>query len=167
MMARVILDKLHESGKGFITVDSPRTTGRGSTDPDVSALHYSSFIVADLASEKSYRGGGSRVPNLRLFEKEDLAVPPLGDMNYKGRRMNELRFLSEDKKLQELLIKMIRGDNLSDVDKRRAPYVSRVHENIVTGSEYENMRRSIMTNELLLYRAEKKRLDKMLLSEHR
>ena len=163
-----VLDSLHETGKGFITVESPRTSGRWSEDPDVSALHYSSFIVADLTAERAYGGGSSGEPNLRLFEKGDLAAPPLDHRHNAAEHVDELSALNGDKKLQEFLGRMIGGmDNLSEADKRRAPYLSRVHENIVTGSEYENMRRSIISNELLRYRAEKKRLNQMLVGEGR
>ncbi len=163
-----ILDSLHEAGKGFITVGSPRTSGRWSEDPDVSAIHYSSFIVADLTAERTYGGGSSGEPNLRLFEKGDLAVPPLGHIHSSTEHSDEISTLNGDRRLQELLGRMISGaGNLSEADKRRAPYLSRVHENLVTGCEYENMRRSIIDNELLRYRAEKRRLNQMLLVEGR
>ena len=163
-----VLDSLHEAGKGFITVGSPRTSGRWTEDPDVSAIHYSSFIVADLAAERAYGGGSSGEPNLRLFEKGDLAAPTLDHIHNAAEHMDELNALSGDTRLQELLGRMIGGiDNLLATDKRRAPYLSRVHENLVTGSEYEKMRRSIMSNELLRYRSEKRRLNQMLLEEGR
>ena len=133
-----ILDSLHESGKGFITVESPRVSGRGTEDPDVSAIHYSSFIVADLAAERVYSGGSSGEPNLRLFEKKDLAVPLLDNRHLSSEHDDELRSLSGDKKLETLLRKMMAGtDNLSNEEKHKSRYLSRIHENIVTSKEYE------------------------------
>lgn len=161
-----MLDSIHESGKGFITTDSPRVSGRGVFDPDVSALHYSSFIVSDLAAERVYGGGSGKEPNVRLFEKGDLAVPVLGGAHNSIEHSGEDSFLQEDPKLRTLLNDMFQGA-ISVSDSSRASYLSRVHENIITGSEYANMRRSIVNNELLHYRTEKHRINAMLLHEGR
>ena len=160
-----MLDALHESGKGFITIDSPRVAGRGVLDPDVSALHYSSFIVADLVAERIYTGGGG-VPNIRLFDKGDLAVPQLGTANSADNHTGEDGFLQDDPKLQTLLKDMFHG-TISERESSRATYLSRIHENIVTGQEYENMRRSIVDSELLHYRTEKHRINALLQTERR
>ena len=163
-----VLDSLHEAGKGFITVESPRVSGRGTKDPDVSAIHYSSFLVADLSAERVYSGGRSGEPNLRLFEKKDLAVPLLDHTHLTTEHDDELNALSGDKKLEELLRKMMAGtDNLSNEEKAKSRYLSRVHENILTSKEYENMRKSIINNELLNYRSEKRRLNRLLSAEGR
>lgn len=161
-----MLDSLHESGKGFITTDSPRVSGKGVLDPDVSALHYSNFIVADLAAERIYGGGGGGEPNIRLFEKGDLAVPLIDGAHNSNEHTGEGNFLQSDPKLQRLLQSMFEG-NISASDAFRATYLSRVHENIVTGKEYENMRRSIATNELSNYRTEKHRINALLEQEGR
>lgn len=163
-----VLDSLHEAGKGFITVESPRVSGRGTGDPDVSAIHYSSFLVADLSAERVYAGGSSGEPNLRLFEKKDLAVPLLDHTHLTAEHDDELNALSGDRKLEELLRKMMTGtDNLSNEEKAKSRYLSRIHENIVTSKEYENMRKSIINNELLNYRSEKRRLNRLLSAEGR
>lgn len=161
-----MLDGLHESGKGFITTDSPRVSGRGVFDPDVSALHYSNFIVADLAAERIYGGGSGGEPNIRLFEKGDLAVPPLDGAHNANEHSGEDGFLQEDSKLRTLLNNMFQG-TITASDSSRASYLSRVHENIVTGTEYAEMRKSITNSELPHYRAEKHRIDLMLQQEGR
>ena len=161
-----MLDSLHESGKGFITTDSPRVSGIRVFDPDVSALHYSNFIVADLAAEKKYSGGSGDKPNVRLFEKRDLAVPPLQGTHKSNEHSGEDGFLQEDPKLRTLLNNMFQG-TVSASDTSRAIYLSRVHENIISGTEYSDMRKSIAANELPHYRAEKHRIDLMLQQEGR
>lgn len=160
-----MLDALHESGKGFITTDSPRVAGRTVLDPDISALHYSSFIVADLVAERIYAGGDG-VPNIRLFDKGDLAVPQLGTANSVNSHIGEDQFLKNDQKLQTILNDMFHGA-ISQKDFSRASYLSRVHENIITEQEYENMRRSIVNSELLRYRKEKHRINAFLQAEER
>jgi hypothetical protein len=161
-----MLDTIHEAGKGFITTDSPRVSGRWVSDPDISALHYSNFIVADLAAERIYNGGSGGEPNVRLFEKGDLAVPPLKIEHDATEHTGEDGFLQHDSKLQSLLRSMFNG-TISGPDTSRAAYLSRVHENIITGAEYENMRRSITNNELLHYRTEKYRINELLKVEGR
>jgi hypothetical protein len=161
-----MLDSLHESGKGFITIDAPRVSGKRVFDPDISALHYSNFVVADLAAEKTYGGGSGGEPNVRLFEKGDLAVPVLHREHNAIEHSGEDGFLQEDPKLRTLLDNMFQG-TISPSDSSRAVYLSRVHENIITGMEYANMRKSIVNNELLHYRTEKYRINAMLLNEGR
>lgn len=160
-----MLDTLHESGKGFITVDSPRAVGKGLEDPDVSALHYSNFVVADLTAERPY-GGGKGEPHIRLFEKGDLAVPLLQEGHNSIEHSDEANFLENDPKLKLLMQKMFDG-NVDQSEKGRAGYLSRVHENIMTGSEYEKMQKSLMSNELLRYRMEKQRINRVLEGEGR
>lgn len=163
-----VLDYLHESGKGFITVDSPRVSGRWSTEPDISAIHYSNFIAADITAEIAYHGGSSGKPNLRLFEKGELTVPTLAPKHNATEHIDELNELESDEKLLKLFHSMVGGiDNFSEEDKKRGIYLSRVHENIVTSREYENMRRSIVSDELSVYRQQKRRLDKLLIGEGR
>ena len=161
-----MLDDLHESGKGFITTDSPRVSGRGVLDPDVSALHYSNFIVADLTAERIYGGGSGGEPNVRIFEKGDLAVPPLDGTHNAVEHSGEDVFLQKDSRLRILLNNMFQG-TISASDSSRAAYLSRVHENIITGTEYANMRKSIANNELLHYRTEKHRINALLQYEGR
>ena len=161
-----MLDALHESGKGFITTDSPRVSGIRVFDPDVSALHYSNFIVADLAAEKKYGGGGGNEPNVRLFERGDLAIPTLHGAHNPNEHSGEDAFLQEDPKLRALLNDMFQG-NVSASDKSRAAYLSRIHENIISGKEYSDMRQNIASNELAHYRAGKHRMDLMLQQEGR
>lgn len=161
-----MLDALHESGKGFITTDSPRVSGIRVFDPDVSALHYSNFIVADLAAEKKYGGGGGNEPNVRLFERGDLAIPTLHGAHNPNEHSGEDAFLQEDPKLRTLLNNMFQG-NVSASDKSRAAYLSRIHENIISGKEYSDMRKNIASNELAHYRAGKHRMDLMLQQEGR
>jgi hypothetical protein len=163
-----VIDKLHEQGKGFITVDSPRVSGVYSEDPDVSALHYSNFVSSDLSAEKSYVGGKSSNLKIKLFEKTDLVVSELGVLHDPKEHKDEINFLNEDKKLKELLINMISGEgHLKEQDKERAKNLSRVHENVFTNSEYEEMRKSLINNELSFYRSKKRRLNQLLLNEGR
>ncbi len=160
-----MLDFLHESGKGFITVDSPRVSGSKVSDPDVSALHYSNFIVADLVAERIYHGGSGK-PKLRLFEKDDLATPHIDNSQNASEHSGEDYFLKEDEKLHKILINMFHGE-VSPSDTSRAAYLSRVHENILSETEYKKMRKSISDNELPNYRTEKRRLDILLREQKR
>ncbi|MHB1440742.1 MAG: hypothetical protein ACYCSO_06940 [Cuniculiplasma sp.] len=162
-----ILDGLHENGKGFITLDSPRISGRYSSDPDISALHYSNFIVADLVAERVYNGGSPNTQrSVRLFDRSELAVDPIQSGSNVKKHEGECEFLQMDLKLNALLNKMFEG-NINDSDITRATDLSRVHENIITEKEYGNMRKSIANSELINYRKEKHRIDLLLSKEGR
>ena len=72
----------------------------------------------------------------------------------------------EDLKLRKLLNDIFQG-TISAKDYSKSAYLSRVHENIISGEEYANMRKSIANNELLYYRREKHRINAMLQQEKR
>ena len=153
-------DKIHEGNKGIITFGSPRELGIHEADRDISALHYSNFLVADVSAERSYPGGGGKRSSARLFEKKDLAVPIPGDTHNEEEHFDELSLFARDRNLQEYFLSFVRGT--VDMTISRAHYFSRVHENLVSDTEYRDMRAHIASHELGEYRKRKLRINKIL-----
>ena len=154
------LDKIHEKNKGLLGVGAPRELGRYEEDQDVSAPHYSSFLISDIAAERSYPGGGGGKTAARLFEKGDLAVPVPEKGHPVAEHLDEVSLFNGDRLLQEYFLKFAAGDvNLYNA---RSHYFSRVHESLLTNNEYKEMRNSVINQELKEYRESKFRINAIL-----
>lgn len=166
------MDKIHESNKGIITVGAPRTMGKDELDQDVSAPHYSSFLISDIVSEKYETGFRKKQPAVnnqpsnappRIFEKGDLTVPVIPSGHSEKEHEGEDELFLNDTGLLDLFWRTVKGENTElDIKKKRVHPMSRVHESIITNLEFENMRKSILSQELTTYRKNKFRLNKLL-----
>jgi len=161
------LDKIHESNKGIISTDIPRIfSNLVSPYSDVSAPHYSSFIISDITAEIYNGGHGSfkKVPNTRIFEKNNLALPVISNKyNNVGIHKNEDSIFGNDENLKSLFWRTLQSQNVDmDIKNNRPAYISRVHESFMTSTEYDNMRSSIKQHDLMNYRKSKIELNKLL-----
>lgn len=160
------LDNVHESSKGIIMVDIPRKVD---LDPykDISAPHYSSFLISDISTEIYISGHGKgNNNNTRIFEKNNLTVPVI----YQNYNINEHKgeddMFNSDNQLKELFWRTLKKQNTNtDIAKNRPSYLSRVHESYMTTLEYKKMRKSIINNELKNYRNSKIMLNNLLKSQ--
>ncbi len=159
------LDKVHEANKGIITVGAPRVLSRDDYDPDVSAPHYSSFLLSDIVAEGYHSHYSSNISHVvtKIFEKKDLAVPPLSQGHDLAEHLGEESAFLSDPKLKDLFWRTLNGNNTDEDIKRSRPgNISRIHEALETTKEYEKMKKSIINHELLQYRRSKARLNNLL-----
>ena len=150
-------EDIHDKYKqGIMTVDVPRAL-YSDANYNVSAPHYGSFFTADLVAE-GYTGGGGGITkkSVRLFCKNDLVTPVIEPRDNKFDAVQEKQVFSNDKKLEELFEKMA-THNLKDEDwkNNRPKYLSRVHENVRTRSEFKNLHDNIESNSVKEYLSEK------------
>lgn len=149
-------DAIHEKHQGIMMVDVPRAL-YSDTNYNVSAPHYGSFLTADLIVE-GYTGGGGGNTNksVRLFCKNDLVTPKIQQRDNKFDVETEKQVFSNDPKLERLFEKMATS-NLKEEDwkNNRPKYLSRVHENIRTRSEFKNLHDNIDSNSTKEYLKEK------------
>ncbi|MGC8981812.1 MAG: hypothetical protein ACP5IB_08075 [Thermoplasmata archaeon] len=162
---RARLDKIHENNKGIITLDAPRRT-LNQIDNEISSLHYSSFIVSDLVSERFYPSGGGKKTALRIFDRKNLALPNLDNSISEASEDDIISYFSNDPRIQELY-ERFKSNQLSerDIAKNRGQYMSRIHENLASSKEYRIMVEEIKSQNLREYRISKKRLNNLLIKE--
>lgn len=162
---RANLDRIHENKKGIITLDAPRTTFQ-QLDKEISALHYSSFIVSDLVSERFYYSRGWKESALRIFDRRNLALPYAKDLESKELEDDTTNYFPNDAELQKLY-ERFKSNQLSesDITKKRGVYMSRVHENLASSKEYRIMVKEIRSNNLREYITSKGRLMNLLINE--
>ena len=150
-------EKIHDKRKqAIMMVDTPRAL-YSDVNYNVSAPHYGSFFTADLIAE-GYTGGGGGNTNksVRLFCKNDLVTPKIEPRDNKFDAEQEKRVFSKDPKLEELFEKMA-THKLKEEDwkNNRPKYLSRVHENVQTRSEFKNLHDNIESNSTRDYLGEK------------
>ena len=147
------LDKLHEKHKATLMLDVPRYL-KSERYKNLSTPHYTPFLVSDLVAEKYNIGGGSKnekknnTKHVRLFY-DNLTVQ-LMDSKHDYDELDiesEKKVFEGDKKLQEMLIKIL-NNSLTENDWKynRPSYLSRIHENIKTRKEFYQFYRYITTN---------------------
>lgn len=159
------LESVHEANKAIITVGVPRVLGKNEYDRDVSAPHYSSFLVSDIVAEEyhSHFAGGNGPDGIKIFEKKDLAIPPVTQGHNLAEHSGEDTAFSSDQNLKDLFWRTLGASNTEeDIRRNRPGYISRIHETLETTKEYENMKRSIINHELLEYRRSKTRMNDLL-----
>jgi len=157
-------DHIHEDAQAIMMVDAPRAL-YSSEELNVSALHYGSFITADLIVE-SYTGGGGVNINkkVRLFCKNDLITQVLQPKDNKFDVEQEKQVFPNDKKLQELLEKIAKN-SLTEQDwkNNRPKYLSRAHENVRTRTEFKNLHKNIESNSTKDYLKEKRDMNSIVI----
>ena len=149
-------DAIHEKHQGIMMVDAPRALYSDS-NYNVSAPHYGSFLTADLVVEGYTGGGGGNTKkSVRLFCKDDLITPKIQPNDNKFDVQTEKQVFENDPKLEELFEK-IATDKLKEEDwkNNRPKYLSRVHENIRTRSEFQTLHDNISSNSTNEYLKEK------------
>lgn len=174
------MEKIHEKNKGILSVEIPRNLGNENStnvDTDISAPHYSSFLISDITAEiyrpkrdiKKKKGpeGDSNAEEprryTRIFEKKDLALPVIAQGCNPADHEGEDDFLGPDENLRKLFWRTLSLQNTpEDRRKNRPGFMSRIHESLMTTVEYENMQKSILNHELLEYRRNKIRMNDLL-----
>ncbi len=150
-------ENIHDKQKqAMMMVDTPRALYSDKTY-NVSAPHYGSFFTADLVVE-GYTGGGGGNTNksVRLFCKNDLVTPKIEPRGNKFDAEQEKQIFSNDPKLEKLFEKMATHNLTEDDWKNNRPkYLSRVHENVQTRSEFQNLHDNIESNSTKDYLGEK------------
>ena len=151
------LEKIHDKRKqGIMMVDTPRALF-SDTNPNVSAPHYGSFFIADLIVER-YAGParGNLNKSARVFCKNDLITPKTEFIDNKFDVEQEKQVFSNDPKLEKLFEKMATNKLKEEDWKNNRPrYLSRVHENVQTRSEFKNLHDNIESNSTKDYLGEK------------
>ncbi|WP_316505571.1 hypothetical protein [Nitrosopumilus sp.] len=139
-------DNMHEKGIASMIVDAPRMLYYPNS-LDVSTSHYGSFLTADLISEKYTGGGGSSKKTPRLFCRNDLVTSQIDLSEDKFDLDKEIQVFDGDSKLQDLL-RNIADDALTKKDWKegRPKYLSRVHENVQTRTEFKDLQKNIDSN---------------------
>jgi hypothetical protein len=152
--------KLNAKGMGVIVFGTPRTLDvEDQRGADLSAPHYSSFLIADGVGQRYISSGGQGPHVARLFHKTELAVPRVGHGHDATEHTGEEAGFGSDKKLLELFWRTVKGENTDSDWKRNFPSaVSRLHEVVASTGEYGVMRKQLSSNELADYRAQKSRL---------
>ncbi len=156
-------ETIHDKKKQAITmVDVPRAL-YSEANYNVSAPHYGSFFTADLVVE-GYTGSGGRAGNInkkiRLFCKNDLVTPIVEPQSNKFDAQQEKQVFFRDPKLEELFEKMSTNTlTESDWKNNRPKYLSRVHENVRTRSEFKNLHDNIDSNSVRDYLKDKHDMD--------
>ena len=150
-------ETIHDKNKqAIMVVDAPRAL-YSEENNNVSAPHYGAFFAADLIVEGYTGGGGGNTNNrVRLFCKNELVTPIVDPPNNKFDVQQEKRIFSNDPALAALFEKM--SNNLlkkSDWKDNRPKYLSRVHENVRTRSEFQNLHDSIDSNSVKDYLKDK------------
>ena len=157
-------DVLHEQNQAVITVGGPRAI-YDEAYKSVSTPHYGAFIVADLAAESYTGGGGGANKTIRLFSRDNLTTPKIDD----GTQVNpdvEKSVFGNDRKLQELFVRVVTGTADDEDWKGNKPkYISRMHENARSHPEFRSMARRIEGNDARDYLREKPDMDTVLTRE--
>lgn len=155
---------LHEKGIGVMILGATRVIGGVDRDVhDLSAPHYSSFLIADVVGQRYWGGGGKPLRKTRVFEKVDLAAPSVTPSHNASEHAGEDAAFLGDPKLKDLFWRTMQAQNTDeDWRKSRAPAMSRLHEILVSSGEYGAMRQFITSGELKEYRREKTRLASLL-----
>ena len=161
-------DKIHEKSKAVMIVNSERYL-RANTSRNVSGPHYGSFIVGDLIAERfiTVRGSSDR-KSVRFFCKNDLVnLPNTGEeIKSKFDVKSEKKVFQNDPKLQDLLTKLMENSTNSEDWKQNRPfYLSRVHENVRTRDEFDNLKKNIDSRTSTEYLEEKKDMN-MVIKDH-
>lgn len=161
------LESIHEQSKGIVSVDASRSLGKSGTD--VSGPHYSSFLISDIVAEEYH---GRIVPDEdsplipRVFEKSDLAIPPIMAGHNVAEHEDELAYFGDDQGLKDLFLRTLSYNNSEkDIKRNRPSYMSRLHEGLVSAKEYENMRAVIISHELKNYRESKYKMNQLLINQ--
>jgi hypothetical protein len=151
------LDRLHENNQASMMVDVPRFL-QPSDCLNVSALHYSSFFMADIVAERYFGQIGMSKPDkekigrkrsIRLFCRNDLAIPLTGDSLIKSKFDTEAELFAfdQDARLYDLMKRIVENaTNDNDWINNRPNYLSRVHENVRTKEEFEAFQKHIESN---------------------
>lgn len=150
------LDAIHEKHQGIMMVDTPRALYSDS-NYNVSAPHYGSLLTADLVVEGYTGGGGGNTKkSVRLFCRGDLVTPKIQPSGNKLDVQTEKQVFKNDPKLEQLFEK-IATNNLKETDwkNNRPKYLSRIHENIQTRSEFKTLHDNISSNSTNDYLKEK------------
>ncbi len=153
--------KLYERGMGVMVVGAPRYLSAWEGDGrDLSALHYSSFLIADVVAEMYHAGGAGATTHVaRVFERRELEVPPINSKHDASEHFSEATLFEGDPKLVELFVRTMEASNTAeDWAKGRPSAVCRLHEVVSSGEEYGSMRNSLVKGDLVDYRERKKRL---------
>lgn len=162
-------DKIHEKSKAVMIVNSGRYLRAGGSR-NVSGPHYGSFIVGDLVAER-FNTGGFRVQpdtsnkSVRLFCKDDLInlSNMSDDIHSKFDIKSEKKVFQNDPKLQDLLVKLVdKSTNNDDWKYNRPSYLSRVHENVRTRNEFDNLKKNINSSTSVEYLEEKDDMSKVI-----
>ena len=156
-------DAIHEKHQGIMMVDTPRALYSDS-NYNVSAPHYGSFLTADLVVEGYTGGGGGNTKkSVRLFCKDDLVTPKIQPSGNKFDVQTEKQVFRNDPQLEQLFEK-IATNKLKEEDwkNNRPKYLSRIHENIRTRSEFKTLHDSISSNSANEYLKEKHDMNTVL-----
>jgi hypothetical protein len=135
--------KLHEKGTAVMVLGATRVLDVDDQHAsDLSAAHYSSFLIADAVAQRYYGGGGGGdPPPTRIFERSDLTATQVGSGHDVKEHAGEDAAFCGDKKLNELFWRTVSGDNTAeDIKKHRGAAISRLHEVVVSSDEYGTMR---------------------------
>jgi hypothetical protein len=167
------LDKLHESSQATMMVDAPRRLP--SSDSNISAPHYGPFFLADIIAERYLGAAGRRVSDdknkkrhVRVFCRKDLSLPVMDSSLIENNRFDtdaELVVFDKDRRLKDLLKRII-DNTVDDSDwlHNRPSYLSRVHENIRTKEEFENLKKHIESDTAEDYLNDKKEMSNIVSS---
>lgn len=166
------LDKLHEKHQATMLVNLQRNL-RGSGYMNVSAPHYGSLIIGDILAETYYHGGGGgsdKTKSVTLFCRKDLVAlssdPRKSQLGRKFDLDEEKQVFSNDKKLQELLERIVENSTTpNDWKNNRPSYLSRVHENVRTRGEFDMFQKNIDADTTSEYLSEKKDMNTVITNQ--
>ena len=113
-----------------------------------------------MAEKYAGGGGGNMNRSVRLFCKNDLVTPIIQGGDSKFDIQQEKQVFSKDRKLEQLFEKMATL-NLEEKDwkNNRPKYLSRIHENIRTRLEFQNLHDNIVSNSASEYLKDKHDMD--------
>lgn len=165
------LDKLHDKHQATMLVNLQRNL-RGSENMNVSSPHYGSMMMGDILAETYYQGGGGgdseQKRSVSLFCKKDLVALPFDpryQLDQKFELKEEKQVFEGDKGLQDLLERIVTNSvTKKDWNGNRPSYLSRVHENVRTRSEFSTFKKSIDADTAQEYLQEKKDMNKVVTS---
>ena len=158
-------DKIHEKSKAIMMVNSDRYL-RSQQSRNVSGPHYGSFIAADLIAERLITPKGFDIKkSVKFFCRNDLVNIQTGsdEIKIKFELEKEKKIFQNDPKLQELLTNLVENNTTDDDWKKNRPsYLSRVHENVQTRNEFDNLQKNIESCTSIEYLEEKKDMNKVI-----
>ena len=164
-------ERLHDQGFGILVLGAPRILG--GEDPrghDISAPHYSAFLMGDVVGQ-AFAKGGPHDPSTRLFrvfERADLEARVLAEGHDATEHGGEDAPFARDPELDRLFWRTMRfANDANDGRDGRVPAILRLHEVVASGQEFAAMRSAIMGSELVAYRESKGSFDRWLASEGR
>ena len=107
--------------------------------------------------------------NVRIFRKNDLITANLFKASNNLSKFDldsEKQLFSSDKKLQDLFVKVIEKTTKdSDWIQNRLMYLSRVHENLQTRSEFSQLQKEINSSQAKEYLSEKSDMN-LIVTQH-